>query len=101
VLPFDDPRAAEDLSRLSAGERYSAFHLVATSGAILSGEDAVLPTMDLLACGKHLAAMLRLVPGGERVVRSAYRWVARNRATLGRLFREGRSGSCDLGRDGG
>lgn len=102
-MPFHEPLAAEDLARLPDEKRYSAFHLVAPSGEILSGEDAVLPTLDLLASGKELAAVLRLVPGGERTVRWAYRWVARNRTTLGRLFTDsrGRRESCDVGRDGG
>jgi len=103
LLPFDEPAAAEDLARLPEEQRYTAFHLVAPSGEIRSGEEAVLPTLELLAGGKEFAAVLRLVPGGQRAARGAYRWVARNRTTLGRLFRDGggRGGSCDVGPDGG
>lgn len=73
LLPFDDPLGAEDLARLPFEKRYSAFHLVAPSGKIRSGEDAVLPTLDLLAGGKEVTAVLRLVPGGERTPRGADR----------------------------
>ncbi|MBI2238407.1 MAG: DUF393 domain-containing protein [Actinobacteria bacterium] len=103
LLPFDEPLGAEELARLPREKRYSAFHLVAPSGEIRSGEDAVLPALDLLSGGKQFAAVLRLVPGGERTVRWAYRWVARNRTALGRLFTDswGRRESCDVERDGG
>ncbi|MBI3648648.1 MAG: DUF393 domain-containing protein [Actinobacteria bacterium] len=103
LLPFDDPLAAVDLARLPDEKRYSAFHLVAPAGRIRSGEEAVLPTLDLLAGGKELAAVLRLAPGGELAVRGAYRWVARNRTTLERLFPDSRDRrkSCDVERDGG
>lgn len=103
LLSFDEPLGAEDLARLPDEKRYSAFHLVAPSGKIRSAEDAVLPTLDLLAGGKEVAAVLRLVPGGERTLRVAYRWVARNRTALGPLFTDsrGRRGSCDVRPDGG
>jgi len=103
LLGFDEPLAAEDLARLPDEMRFSGFHLVAPSGEVRSGEDAVLPTLELLAGGKEMARVLRVIPGGERAVRAAYRWVARNRTTLARLFTDdgGRRGPCPLGRHEG
>lgn len=91
LLAFDDPDAKQELGRLPRERRYSAFHLVSPSGEILSGDQAVLPTLDLLRGGRELAAVLRRLPGGERAARATYRWVAQNRASIGRLL--GRSAS--------
>ncbi len=85
-LPFTDPRAAVDLARLPPERREAGFHLVVAAGGVWTGEDAVLPTLRLLARTRRLAALLGALPGADAALRATYRWVAGHRALLGRLL---------------
>ncbi len=62
--------------------RLDSFHLVTPGGKVLSAGDAAAPLARLLPGGSLPARAFARYPGPTE---SAYRWVARNRSTFGRL----------------
>jgi predicted DCC family thiol-disulfide oxidoreductase YuxK len=82
-VPLGGEEAAELLPALSPEERMASWHLVSPGGTVWSGGAAFAPLLRLLPGGRPLAALsARLPRGSER----AYRLVADNRSTLGRLL---------------
>jgi predicted DCC family thiol-disulfide oxidoreductase YuxK len=70
------------LGDLDERARREAFHLVDPEGRRTSAGAAVAPLLDLLPAGGPAAAVARALPGP---VERAYRLVASNRGTVGRL----------------
>ncbi len=70
------------LTELPAGRRLESAHLVTPGGTVLSGGEAVAPLARLLPGGRVPARAFARFPGRTD---AAYRWVARNRSTFGRL----------------
>lgn len=70
------------LTEVPADRRLESFHLVTPGGKVLSGGAAADPLARLLPGGSLPARAFARYPGPTD---SAYRWVARNRSTFGRL----------------
>lgn len=83
-LAFVTSREAQrraDLPPLSPSALDQAMHLVSPSGTVTAGAETLSPLLRLLPWGRPLAAALRL-PGSNRLARTVYNWVARNRHRL-------------------
>ena len=83
-LALQDPRAAELLDGMSEGERMDSWHLVSPAGESWSAGAAAPPLLRLLPGGGLPARLLAAFP---RATERTYRFIARNRGTLGRLGR--------------
>lgn len=77
VAPLQDPRVGVLLG-LSREELLSAIRFVAEDGSRSSGANAVLAAMRELPWTRPLLWILK-VPGTRAMMRSGYRWVARQR----------------------
>lgn len=82
AVPIQCAEGAELLSSMSPDERLESWHVRSPGGRIWSGGAAVLVLLRLLPGGKGLASVAARFP---RTVDRLYRFVARNRSTLGRL----------------
>ena len=83
-VALQDPEADRLLGGMNREEKMSSWHLVMPDGTVHSSGDAVPPLMRLLPGGTPLAAVASAFP---RSTEAMYRWVARNRGTLGRVLR--------------
>lgn len=87
VLPLQDPDAEPLLARLPEGERLASWRLVRPDGSLV-GYGAGLPELLLaLRRTRTLGRLLAVVP--VRLLDAAYRLVARNRRSIGRLVPDG------------
>ena len=82
-VALQDPEADRLLDGMDDRERMRSWHLVTPDGSVYSSGAAVPPLMRLLPGGTPLAAVAAVFPRGTE---SLYRWVSRNRGTLGRVF---------------
>jgi predicted DCC family thiol-disulfide oxidoreductase YuxK len=89
-VALQDPEAARLLPGMEERQRMRSWHLVTEDGTVYSSGAAVAPLMRLLPGGTPFAAVASAFP---RSTESLYRWVARNRGTLGRVLRAGRDPS--------
>lgn len=80
----------ELLAGLSDPERAGSWHLVSPGGTVTSAGAAVAPLLRLLPGGRLIAWIPAAMP---KTTERLYRWVARNRATLGEWLGEQR---CDV-----
>jgi predicted DCC family thiol-disulfide oxidoreductase YuxK len=88
-VALQSPRAATLLPGLGDEERMSSWHLVSPRGERWSAGAAAPPLLRLLPGGRLPARILAAFPG---VTERGYRFVARHRGTLGRIFRARGSG---------
>ena len=82
AVPIQSREGADLLSSMTPDERLESWHLRSPDGRIWSGGHAVPVILRLLPRGKGLASVAARFP---RAVECLYRFVARNRSTLGRL----------------
>ena len=75
-------RATRLLPGRTEDERLRSFHLAAPDGRTWSAGDAVAPTLRLIPFLAPAADAIRRVPALGRATRSAYGWVAGNRALV-------------------
>ncbi len=81
-VAIQSPEGDELLAAIAPQRRLESWHLVTTSGALISGAAAGAPLLELLPGGRLPARLLRRFPGAtERV----YGLVAANRGRLARL----------------
>lgn len=78
TVPLQHTAAWEGVPGLALPSLEEAVHLVAPDGRVYVGAAAARPLLALLPGGCCLAAPLAL-PGAQRLVGAAYRWVARHR----------------------
>lgn len=83
ILPLADPEAIQLFGDMPLERQAATWHLVTEDGSVRSGGDAVAPLMDRLPAGLPFAALARLLP---RPTDAGYRFVARHRGSLARLF---------------
>jgi predicted DCC family thiol-disulfide oxidoreductase YuxK len=81
AAPIQGEEADGLLADLSEQARLASWHLVTPDGRRCSGAAAAGPTARLLPAGALVAFLAESFP---RITDRAYRWVARNRDTLGR-----------------
>jgi predicted DCC family thiol-disulfide oxidoreductase YuxK len=81
AVPIQGPEGDEYLDGMSEEERLASWHLVTPDGNLYSSGAAVPHLAKLLPAGAPVAALASRFPGATE---SLYRWVARNRDTLGR-----------------
>lgn len=82
AVAIQSPEGADLLSSMTPDERLESWHVRSPGGRIWSGGEAVPVLLRLLPGGKDLASVAARFP---RAVDGLYRFVARNRSTLGRL----------------
>jgi predicted DCC family thiol-disulfide oxidoreductase YuxK len=82
AVAIHSPEGADLLSSMTPDERLGSWHLRSPDGRLWSGGHAVPVLLRLLPGGKVLALAAARFP---RTVDHLYRFVARNRSTLGRL----------------
>lgn len=82
ALPIQRAEGAEFLSSMTPDERLESWHVHSPGGRIWSGGEAVPVLLRLLPGGKGLASVAVRFP---RTVDRLYRFVVRNRSTLGRF----------------
>lgn len=82
-LPLHTVEADAYLPGMDEKTKMASWHLVLPDGTVRSAGDAVEPLVRLLPRGTPIAAVAGLAPGLARV---AYRIVARNRDTFGRML---------------
>jgi predicted DCC family thiol-disulfide oxidoreductase YuxK len=82
AVPIQRAEGAELLSSMTPDERLESWHVRSPGGRIWSGGEAVRVILRLLPGGKGPAWVAARFP---RTVDRLYRFVARNRSTLGRL----------------
>ena len=70
------------LTEVPEGERLDSVHLITPGGTVVSGGEAAEPVARLLPAGHVAARAFRRFPDATD---KAYRWVARNRSTIGKL----------------
>ena len=87
AVALSDPRIPTLLADVPVGLRPESWHLVAPGGGARSAGAAAGPLLRLLPGGRPLAWIVEAMPG---VTERAYRWVARNRGTFGRMLGEER-----------
>jgi predicted DCC family thiol-disulfide oxidoreductase YuxK len=85
-VAIGSPEGRMLLGDLDERARWDSWHLVDPEGRRTSAGAAVAPLLDLLPAGSPAAAVARALPGP---VEKAYRLVARNRGTVGRLIGDG------------
>lgn len=83
AVPIQGVDGADLLSSMSPHERLESWHVRSPDGRLWSGGAAVPPVLRLLPGGSGLASVAARFP---RTVDRLYRFVARNRSTLGALF---------------
>lgn len=82
-LALQDPEADRLLADLAPEERLASWHLLSPDGARRSAGAALAPLLRLLPGGRAPAAACARFPAATE---RGYRWVAGNRAPLGRLL---------------
>jgi predicted DCC family thiol-disulfide oxidoreductase YuxK len=82
VLALQDPEAKALLPGMDEAKKMASWHLVAPDGQVYSAGDAAPPLLRLLPGGRAPATLLEAFP---RLTNRAYRFVARNRDSFGRL----------------
>ena len=82
AVAIQSPRGSNLLSSMTADERLGSWHVRSPGGRIWSGGEAVPVLLRVLPGGKGPARVAARFP---RTVDRLYRFVARNRSTLGRL----------------
>jgi predicted DCC family thiol-disulfide oxidoreductase YuxK len=85
TLPCQDPARAERFPQVTRAACMEAVQLVRPSGAVLSGDAAVPALLRLTPRWGWLGRLLEL-PGLRAFRPTVYRWIARNRLSLSRLF---------------
>lgn len=83
-VALQDPEADRLLGGMSREQKMGSWHLVMPDGTVHSSGAAVPPLMRLLPGGTPFAVVASTFP---RSTDTLYRWVARNRGTLGRVLR--------------
>jgi predicted DCC family thiol-disulfide oxidoreductase YuxK len=86
-VALQDPEADRLLPGMDTRQKMRSWHLVTPDGTVYSSGAAVPPLMRLLPGGTPVAALASTFPGSTE---SLYRWVARNRGTIGRVLRSRR-----------
>ena len=81
-LALQDPEARRLLGGMDEQQMLSSWHLVAPDGGVRSAGAALPPLLRLLPGGRPLGALASAFPG---LSAAGYRYVAANRARLGRL----------------
>lgn len=81
-VPLQGPEAEDLLAELEPAERLASWHLVAPTGARLSGGAAIPPLLSLLPGGRAPAAAFARFP---TLTDRSYRWVAEHRSQLSKL----------------
>ncbi len=82
-VALQDAEADRLLPGMDEKRKMRSWHLVTPDGKVYSSGAAVAPLMRLLPGGTPFAALASAFP---RPTESLYRWVARNRGTLGRVL---------------
>lgn len=83
-LPLTSPEADQALGHMSWKQRMASVHLVRPGAAMLSGAQAILESLALLApLVRPAVGLYRLLPGSGPLAERAYRWVAAHRKNLG------------------
>ena len=82
-VALQDAEADRLLGGMDKRQKMRSWHLVTPDGKVYSSGAAVAPLMQLLPGGTPFAALASAFP---RSTESVYRWVARNRGTLGRVL---------------
>lgn len=85
AVPIQSDEGDQVLADLSEQARLSSWHLVTPDGRRYSGGAATGPMARLLPAGAPVALLAETFP---RSTDRLYRWVARNRDTLGRRLGE-------------
>jgi predicted DCC family thiol-disulfide oxidoreductase YuxK len=85
AAPIQSDEGDRLLADLSEQARLSSWHLVTPDGQRYSGGTATGPLARLLPAGGSVALLAEMFP---RSIERLYRWVARNRDTLGRRLGE-------------
>jgi predicted DCC family thiol-disulfide oxidoreductase YuxK len=85
ATPIQSEEGARLLSDLNEHDRLASWHLVTPDGRRYSGGAAASPLAHLLPAGAPVAFLAETFP---RSTDRLYRWVARNRDTLGRRLGE-------------
>lgn len=85
AVPIQSDEGDQVLADLSEHARLSSWHLVTPDGRRYSGGAATGPMARLLPAGAPVALLAETFP---RSTDRLYRWVARNRDTLGRRLGE-------------
>jgi predicted DCC family thiol-disulfide oxidoreductase YuxK len=85
AAPIQSEEGDRLLADLSERGRLASWHLVAPDGHRYSGGAAIAPTARLLPAGAPVASLADAFP---RSTDRLYRWVARNRDSLGRRLGE-------------
>jgi len=86
LVPLQTAASRGDARLADVAARYALrdeLHLVDGAGRVATGGDAALAIVDALPGGRILRPWAALPPF-QALVRVAYRWVARNRAVIGR-----------------
>jgi predicted DCC family thiol-disulfide oxidoreductase YuxK len=86
LVPLQVAAGSGDARLADVAARYALrdeLHLVDDRGRVATGGDAALAIVDALPGGRLLRPWAALPPF-RAIVRVAYRWVARNRAAIGR-----------------
>ncbi len=81
LLPLQTPWVREQLG-LSGAELLAEMKLLLPDGKVFGGADAVVEISRSYMRAFPLRALAKL-PGGVRVMRAVYRWIARNRYCSG------------------
>lgn len=85
ATPIQGPEGDRLLADLTEHDRLASWHLVTPDGRRYSGGAAAGPVARLLPAGAPVAFLAETFP---RTTDRLYRWVARNRDTLGRRLGE-------------
>ena len=93
-VALQDAEADRLLPGMDERQKMRSWHLVTPDGKVYSSGAAVAPLMQLLPGGTPFASLASAFP---RSTESLYRWVARNRGTLGRVL-HARRGPATPGR---
>ena len=82
ALALQDPEAETLLSGMDETEKMASWHLVTEDGSVYSAGAAAAPLLRFLPGGRAPATVLAAFP---HMTNRAYRFVARNRDSFGRL----------------
>ena len=85
ATPIQSDEGDRLLADLSEEDRLASWHLVTPEGRRYSGGAATAPVARLLPAGAPIALLTETFP---RTTERVYRWVARNRESLGRRLGE-------------
>jgi len=77
------------LNRLPQSLKYSSFHLISSTGEILSGAEALIRLIEVFPLGSDISRLIILLPGFKRITKLVY-------SCFSRLHE---SNSCELQHD--